>query len=126
MVIDRSPRAKIQRENEKKLLRSDDEKKEEMLNDLRKESVSIINLAHIYAQGYKVYGFDVTKALETAEEQTAVLERIYNEGYRAGYSEGIPQGKKYCREELIGLLKLYPGEYKEGVEYCIEMIQSYF
>ena len=64
---------------------TEDEKKEMLLDELRKESLSIISLAVMYAKGYKDTGEDVTKIYKTAEEQRAKFQEIYNKGFEDGY-----------------------------------------
>lgn len=101
MIINNDPEYEKKKAFEEKLARSEDQQKEDMLAELRKESTAVICLATLYAKGYENYGIDITKAWETTEQQAAILQRIYREGYHRGLLEGIGQGKKIAQEEAM-------------------------
>ena len=79
--------------------KSEDEQKENMLDQLRSESLAIICLATIYAKSFENLGIDVTHAWETAEQQGEILRGYYNKGYKEGYIAGIAKGKEIERAE---------------------------
>ena len=56
-------------------------KKEVLLEELAKEDLQILALAYVYAKNTHIYGVDVTKAICSATENLAMLEKAYNEGY---------------------------------------------
>ena len=49
----------------------------------------VLKVALSYAQNYTLYGVDVTKAWETALEQSAALNQAYKRGYAEGFHEGM-------------------------------------
>lgn len=94
MIIHDSSAYEKKKEEEKRLNRDEDELKEQFLQELRKESVSIICLASLYAKNFEEIGIDVTKKWETTQQQTDALEIAY----KKGYSEGILKGMEAERE----------------------------
>ena len=84
---------------------SESEQKEIMLNSLRNESLSIICLASMYAKKFEETGIDITERIATVEQQSAVIQNIYNQGYKKGFEEGIARGKKMEREEAEEIQK---------------------
>jgi len=69
---------------------TEDELKDKLLEELRKEPLSIISLAAMYAKGFQDTGEDVTKIYQTAEDQWAAMQKIYNKGYEDGYKNHAP------------------------------------
>ena len=88
-----------ERKAQEKLARSEDQRKDEMLAELRKESTAVICLAIVYAEGFKKYGIDITKPLEIAQQQDAILQRIYSEGYHKGFTDGIARAQQIAQEQ---------------------------
>ena len=95
MVIDKSPNIPKQKEAERKLAMSDDERKDSLLEKLRAESTSIVLLAYMYAKNFEETGADITERWTTMEQQNAVLQKVYNKGYE----DGIDKGKELEREK---------------------------
>lgn len=57
------------------------DKKQIMLDELSKEPEMVLETAYLYAKTFTTYGENVTKAWNTAIQQTAILERAYEKGY---------------------------------------------
>ena len=55
--------------------------KEALLEELAKEDLQVLALAHIYAKNMYKYGVDVTKAISTATEAAAIMDKVYQNGY---------------------------------------------
>lgn len=60
--------------------RIDEKKASAMLYELSKMPLIIIGTAYLYAKNYVRYGVDVTKAWDTATEQTVALDIAYHMG----------------------------------------------
>ena len=101
MIINNDPDYERKKAAYDRLNRSEDELKESLLNNLRQESAAIISLACIYAKKFEETGMDVTERWETAEQQMAILQSYFNKGYVQGYQEGVTNGKKMEREEML-------------------------
>lgn len=95
MVINKDPNYKKKKEAEEKLNRPEDERKEELISKLRKESVSIICLALMYAKNLEETGEDITRRLINANQNADILQRVYNKGYE----EGLYKGRELEREK---------------------------
>ena len=78
--------------------KTEDEQKEELIAELRQESVSVIGLAVMFARGFNQTGEDLIRGW-TIEQQARIIQSQYNAGYRAGYIDGVAKGKEYEREE---------------------------
>ena len=63
---------------------SEEEKKQEILNLIAKENLSVLSLAYYYAKGYDLGGDDVTKAWDNTIRQTDALNRAYQQGFMEG------------------------------------------
>lgn len=79
--------------------KTEEERKEEMLEELRKESMSIICLACVYAKKLEETGMDITEKWETAERQSEIIQNFYYQGYENGFKDGIHKGKEIERAE---------------------------
>jgi len=79
--------------------KTEDEKKEDLLNELRKESLGTISLACVYAKKFEETGMDITEKWATAEQQSDIIQRFFYEGYRKGLMEGVEKGRQLEREE---------------------------
>ena len=101
MIINNDPDYERKKVYEDRLNRSEDEQKDELLAELRKESVSIINLAFMYAKMFAQTGEDITKKWQTAVQQASIIQRMFSEGYRKGLNEGIAKGKEMERAEIL-------------------------
>ena len=55
--------------------------REALLEQLAKEDLQVLALAFTYAKNLQLYGEDVTKAITTATQNAAMLEKAYNRGY---------------------------------------------
>lgn len=102
MIVNKDPEYDRRRANEEKLKISDDEHKDKLLGELRKESVSIICLAWMYAKNFEALGFDVTERWVTAEQQGEAVEKIY----RKGYTDGILKGREIEGEAIRKRLEI--------------------
>lgn len=56
-------------------------KKEALLEELAKEDLQVLSLAYMYAKNLHMYGEDVTKAIYSATQNTAMLNKAYQRGY---------------------------------------------
>ena len=98
MVIQNSKDQQKQKELERKLSASEDERKEDILGKLRKESSSIITLAYMYAKNFEETGADITQRWATMQEQNAILQQVYNRGYEEGLDKGRAlEHEKYAK-----------------------------
>ena len=61
-------------------------KKELLLEELAKEDLQVLSLAYMYATNLHMYGEDVTKAICSATENAAMLEKAYRKGYHDAMS----------------------------------------
>jgi hypothetical protein len=82
------------RKAEEKLNTPKDIQKEAVLSELRKESLSVICLAAMYATNFEGTGEDITRRLLNADKNADLLQRVYNKGYE----EGIYKGRELERE----------------------------
>lgn len=92
MVVNRDPNYV------KPIVKTEDEQKEALISELRKESVSIICLALMYAKNFEETEEDLTQRLITVNQNADLLQRIYNKGYE----EGISKGRELEREKNRG------------------------
>ena len=86
-------------DKKKQIEKTEEEQKEEMLDELRKESLSTICLACLYAKKYEETGMDITERWATAEQQSEIIQSFYYQGYDKGFADGIEMGKRIEREE---------------------------
>ena len=75
MVINNDPDYKKEKE-----IPPEDIRKEMILDELRKESVSVIELAVMYAKTLSEYGVDMTRW-----KDRETLQEVYNKGYEDGF-----------------------------------------
>lgn len=80
MVVKSTPEQRQQRINEERMRTPEDIQKENMLSELRKESMTVVALAYMYAKNFETLGFDVTRCLMTAEQNVKYLEAAYKQG----------------------------------------------
>ena len=95
MVINKDPDYEKKKQAEEKLNRSEDERKEALIAELRKESVSILCLALMYAKNLEETEEDITQRLITTNQNADLLQRVYNKGYE----DGIRKGRELEREK---------------------------
>lgn len=100
MVINNDPNYEKNKKNEERLNRTEEERKDALFAELRKESSSIICLAVMYAKNFEETGEDITQKWITAEQQADALQRYYDKGFRQGYQEGIQKGREYERKKM--------------------------
>lgn len=55
--------------------------KELILEKLAKEDLQVLVLAYVYAKNLYMYGEDVTKAIQSATENAAIVDKTYRRGY---------------------------------------------
>lgn len=95
MIVQRDP-------NEKKPVeKTEEESKEDLLGELRKESLATISLACVYAKKLEETGMDITERWATAEQQSEIIQNFYYQGYEKGFNDGIARGKEIERQEMI-------------------------
>lgn len=82
MVVNRDPNYV------KPIVKTEDERKEELISKIREESVSIICLALMYAKNLEETQEDITQRLITVNQNADLLQRVYNKGYEEGLSKG--------------------------------------
>lgn len=88
MVINHDPNYEKKKQLEEKLNTPEDVQKEALIAELRKESVSIICLALMYAKNFEETQEDLTRRLINVEQNADLLQRIYNKGYEEGFEKG--------------------------------------
>lgn len=99
MIVEQTPAQKQQRENDERVEyysseQGQEEVKENLLNELRKESLAVLSLAYAYAKNFAETGVDITEKWVTTEQQTQVLEQIYKRAYEEGLIRGREIGEK--------------------------------
>ena len=77
------------KDEERRMNTPDDVKKERLFEEFRKESVSIIYLAFMYAKNFGEMGYDITEKWVTAEQQAEVLQTVQKKAYLEGYEYGF-------------------------------------
>ena len=101
MVINKDPEYEKRRAAQERLERTEDERKKDLLAQMQNESTSVLALAMFYAKGYEEYGVDITEKWVTTQQQTAVLQQIFNKGYE----QGIKRGRELERESIKNMEK---------------------
>lgn len=56
-------------------------KKEILLEELEKEDLSVLSISYIYAKNLHWYGIDITKTVNSAVENAAMMDEAYKKGY---------------------------------------------
>lgn len=79
-------------------------KKQKILDLLAKESPMVLSTAYIYATSFVKYGADVTKAWDTAVEQTAILERVRQQAQYEAYDSFKKDYEKQLKNDLVAIL----------------------
>lgn len=74
-------------------------KKDILLEEFAKEDLQIIALAYVYAKNLYTYGVDVTKAICSAAENAAMLEKAYNNGYYDAMNKKMGGDENECQTE---------------------------
>lgn len=97
-------------------------KRDALLEELAKEDLQVLALAYVYAKNLHMYGVDVTEAIITATENTAILDSAYHKGYHDGINrmsenENKEKEVKYCKEyyDSIFMQEIYNG-FIDGLE----------
>ena len=67
---------------------SKDVNKQQLINELIEEPFEVVATAYVYAKSYALYGIDITKALETAVQQTEAFNTVYKKGYYDALKRG--------------------------------------
>ena len=96
MVIDKDPN----RRHETPVVEDESVQKENLLNEMRKESLAIICLALMYAKNFEETGMDITTRWVTAEQQADALQKCFDKGYNTGYQDGIKSGREFERKKM--------------------------
>lgn len=68
-------------------------KKEALLEELAKEDLQVLSLAYVYAKNFYLYGEDVTKAIDSAVANVAMLEKAYQNGYYDAMNEMMAESE---------------------------------
>lgn len=69
-------------------------KKQAMLEQLAEENEQVIALAYMYAKNMHLYGTDVTKAWDSAVQQSIAL----YDAYIQGRTDSDEEWRKHCRQ----------------------------
>lgn len=69
-------------------------KKEALLEELAKEDLQVLSLAYMYAKNLHMYGEDVTKAIDSAIQNTAMLYKAYQRGYYDAMNKRITESEE--------------------------------
>ena len=96
MVIRNDPEYEKRRAVQQRLEQPEDERKEELIAQMREEPMSVLGLAMFYAKNFEKYGVDITEKWITTQQQMAVLQQIFNRGYE----EGLSKGRGLEREQI--------------------------
>ena len=80
MISKENEQTRQNRKNAERLVYPEDFRKDQVLSELRKESLSIICLAAMYAKNFAEMGFDVTRCLIDAQHNVEYLEAAYKKG----------------------------------------------
>ena len=100
MVINKDPDWDRKKAARERANQTEDEQKENMLDQMRQESIGVIALALMYAKNFEELGYDVTRCIITANQNTQILEAAYNKGYEDGLSKGRRLGhEEYKRNK---------------------------
>ena len=59
-----------------------DQVKKNLIDELSKESVSVLTLALVYARGYDIVGENITTAWTNAIQNNQIIEKAYERGYK--------------------------------------------
>jgi hypothetical protein len=102
MVVNSDPSRKRQLELERELNIPEDVRKDAMFAEMRKESLSLITLAYMYAKNFAETGLNITERWTVALEQNELIQRVYDKGYTEGYAEGVQKGRELERKKKGG------------------------
>lgn len=89
--------------------------KQALLDNLSKESPQVIETAYIYAKNYVLHGIDITKAWNTAAEQSDILTRVKMDSFYEGYRKG--QAPKWSPIKTRPLTKAEELDMLENSDY---------
>ena len=96
MVVKPTEEQIRQRETEKKRKQAEENARNNLLDELRNESLGVLTLAVMYAKNFETLGFDITERWVTAEQQGEAVEKIY----QRGYADGVIKGREIESETI--------------------------
>lgn len=64
-----------------------------LLEQLTKEDLQVLSLAYMYAKYLQMYGKDITKTIDTATQNAALLEKAYRKGYYDGRNDMLAESE---------------------------------
>lgn len=80
--------------------------KERLIEELKKESDTVVSLAYMYARGYNLCGEDVTKAWTNAVNNNHLIETIYQRGYEDAFKDIAEKKRKdFYHKVVVDLLE---------------------
>ena len=86
----------------------EEEKRQEILNVLQQESLTVLSLAYNYAKGYEMCGADVTKQYENIGYNMAWVKQAYSKGFQAGL-DFVEQQKQIAEKRRLDIWKKQQG-----------------
>ena len=101
-IADRKPGWKEREAAEEKCNMTENERKELLLEELKKERSDILCLALMYAKNFEELGYDTTRCIITANQNSEILEAAY----KKGFDDGITKGRTVEREQIEKNYKL--------------------
>lgn len=113
MVVKPTPEQIKARENERKRKQAEETARENLLEELRKESLAILTLAVMYAKNFATLGFDITERWVTAEQQGDAVDKIY----QRGFADGILKGREIEGETIKKRLEVQNSKVPDGYDY---------
>ena len=108
--------------NDERLKISEDERKEQLLAELRQESLSIISLAYVYAKNFEETGMNITEKLILTEQQANALQEYHDKVFQQGVNLGVEKGREYERKKIEFMAKKEAE--KEKHEHFVEVDDS--
>lgn len=77
--------------------------KQALIDLLSKESPQVLQVAYIYAKHYVDYGEDITKAWDTAVQQSAIIQKVRQKAWTEAYDSFIADSE--TRMKYINALR---------------------
>lgn len=117
--------------------------KEDLLGKLAKEDLQVLALSYMYAKNLHMYGEDLTKAICSAVQNVAMMDKAYQRGYYDAMNKNDPNvikayndGEAFILDILraeIQLIQVNRGEYSQNycdgcefmIEHILEIIDKY-
>ena len=100
MIVDKDENSLRNKANAERLNIPEDERKEQLLSELRQESLSIISLAYVYAKNFEETGMNITEKLILTEQQANALQQYHDKVFQQGVNYGVEKGREYERAKI--------------------------